>query len=95
MIDNIFNEQWTTNLRKEIQQLYDSEMLYSNRTYYDGKKDANGKFTYGYSVAKPNVYELDLLQEESRKVRVIHICHINKSVYRIPLTYKKCLITKR
>jgi hypothetical protein len=69
VIDNILGADWATKLRSEIQTLYERQMLYSNRTYYEGKKE-DGKFTYGYSVMKPNVFELDLfsLTKEKREV---------------------------
>jgi len=67
VIDNIFGAEWTNALRSEIRLLFDMSKLYNNRTYYEGKKSDDGKFTYGYSVMKPNVHELDLLQTETRK----------------------------
>jgi hypothetical protein len=60
VIDNIFDEEWTTNMRHEIKTLYQLNQLYSNKTYYNGKKEG-GKFTYSYSVMKPNGNNLLLI----------------------------------
>ncbi len=58
VVDNIFGAEWTNALRREIRLLFDQNKLYhfeetlilplrySNRTYYEGKKNDDGKFRY-------------------------------------------------
>lgn len=72
IVDGMLGDDWTSNLRKEIKLLHEKGLLVPNRTYYEGKKDENGKFVYAYSVSKPNVFELDLSTMTPAQRKVSH-----------------------
>uniref|UniRef100_A0A6B2L9B7 Fe2OG dioxygenase domain-containing protein n=1 Tax=Arcella intermedia TaxID=1963864 RepID=A0A6B2L9B7_9EUKA len=59
VIDNAFPVDFCMKLKSEIDSLYKSGLLYLNKTYLEGKME--NKFTYSNAVAKPNIYELDLV----------------------------------
>ncbi|PRP75791.1 hypothetical protein PROFUN_08785 [Planoprotostelium fungivorum] len=77
IIDGLLGSDWTNGLRQEIKKLYDQGLLVPNKTYYEGRKDENGRFVYGYSVSKPNVHELDLSTIELQKRKELDIPHLN------------------
>jgi Rps23 Pro-64 3,4-dihydroxylase Tpa1-like proline 4-hydroxylase len=66
IIDNAFGEEWCQALRREIKLLYDDNLLYLNKTYYEGRRE-EGKFKFSYAISKPNIYELDLIDPSIRR----------------------------
>lgn len=78
--DNVFGEEWSTSFLEEIQLLHEQQLLYSNKTYYEGKKE-KGKFIYSYAVSKPNIFELDILDENVRTlIPALNELYTNKSI---------------
>lgn len=56
--DNVFGTEWCNALRQEIKLLYDRNLLYSNKTYYEGRKE-EGKFKFSYAISK--VFQIDFV----------------------------------
>jgi len=79
VIDNVFGVDFCKEIKKEIQSLYDTGCLYLNKTYYEGRKE-EGKFTYSYSVAKPNIYELDLIDSNRQSVPYLNNLYQDKTL---------------